>query len=238
MQPQDKYYRQYPITSPAYNCIRIAGKHIQNKGSRYFTGKMIEIGCGTKAKALLVGEYVDEHIGLDHEDCQHDQSNIDLLGTAYNIPVENENFDCALCTAVLEHLEEPEIALREAHRVLKPGGYAIYTIPFFWHLHEEPRDFYRYTKHGIKYLFEKAGFELVELKPLSGFWITFGTELNYFLSDITRLGLFRFILKPIIAFNNVLWLIIDKFDRHFHPSTEKWTWMYLVVARKPEGSNY
>ncbi len=237
MQPQDKYYRLYPITTPAHNCARIAGQHIQDRASRYFTGKMIEIGCGTKAKALLVGNYVYEHIGLDHEGSLHTKTNVDMFGTAYNIPSENEHFDCVLCTAVLEHLEEPQKALNETYRILKKGGYAIYTVPLFWHLHEEPRDFYRYTKYGIKYLFEKAGFELIELKPLAGFWITFGTELNYFLSDIARLGPFRFILKPLIAFTNILWLIIDRFDRRFHPSTEKWTWMYLVVAKKSKGNS-
>ena len=231
MQPKDKYYRWYPIISPAYNCARIAGKHIQDRASRYFTGKMIEIGCGTKAKALLVGEYVDEHIGLDIKTAQHGQSNIDLLGSAYNIPVDHESFDCVLSTAVLEHLEEPQKALNEAFRILKLGGYAIYTIPLFWHLHEEPRDFYRYTKHGIKYLFEKAGFEIVELKPLSGFWITFGSELNYYLSSFLR-GSFRFVFNPIIALNNVMCLMLDEFDRRFHPATEKWTWMYMIVVRK------
>jgi len=79
------------------------------------------------------------------------KSKIDLFGTAYNIPVDDNYFDTALCTAVLEHLEETSDVTKETHRVLKAGGYAIYTVPFFWHLHEEPRDFYRYTKYGLKY---------------------------------------------------------------------------------------
>ena len=230
MRPQNKYYKDYLITNPAYIVIRIGGKFIEKYSARYMTGKLVDIGCGEKKKKLLIGKYVESYTGVDHEGSLHDKINVDIFGTAYDIPVENEHFDCALCTAVLEHLEEPELALKECNRILKPGGYAIYTIPFFWHLHEEPRDFFRYTKYGIKYLFKKAGFELIELKPVSGFWITFGTELNYFLSEIPVP--FRFILRPIIAFNNILWQIIDKLDRHFHPSTEKWTWMYLVVVRK------
>jgi SAM-dependent methyltransferase len=80
---------------------------------------------------------------------------------------------------VLEHLEEPEAAIRECHRVLRPGGTAIYTVPFIWHLHEEPRDFFRYSKYGLRYLFEKVGFEIVELRALSGFWVTFGQLFVY-----------------------------------------------------------
>jgi hypothetical protein len=57
---------------------------------------------------------------------------------------------------VLEPLEEPELALRECVRVLKAGYFAIYTIVFSWHIHEEPIDFYRFSTYGIKYLFNKV----------------------------------------------------------------------------------
>lgn len=94
-----------------------------------------------------------------------------FFGSAYEIPAEDDAFDSALCTAVLEHLEEPESAIRECHRVLKPGACAVYTVPFIWHLHEEPRDFFRYSRYGLEYLFKKVGFEIVELEALSGFWV-------------------------------------------------------------------
>ena len=193
---------------------------------------MIEIGCGDKTKGHLVGEFIEKHIGLDHQDCPHDISNIDLIGTAYAIPEKDESFDCILSTAVLEHLEEPQKALSEACRVLKHGGFAIYTAPFFWHLHEEPRDFYRYTKFGLEHLFKTAGFEIIEIKPLSGFWITFGSELNYYISSF-KLGPLRYAVKLIVAINNIVFRFLNKIDQKYHPATDKWTWMYLVVTRKP-----
>lgn len=109
----------------------------------------------------------------------------------------------------------------------------MYTIPLFWHLHEEPRDFYRYTKFGIQYLFEKVGFEIVELKSLSGFWVTFGSEFNYYISSLAR-GPLRILVKPVIAItiNNLLFLALDIMDRKINRGTEKWSWMYLVVARE------
>lgn len=57
---------------------------------------------------------------MDHFDTLHDKSNIDLFGTAYSISVDDASFDSALCTAVLEHLEEPELALRECYRAAFP----------------------------------------------------------------------------------------------------------------------
>jgi SAM-dependent methyltransferase len=39
------------------------------------------------------------------------------------------SFDLVVHSETLEHVFEPEIALEEAHRVLKPGGRQIYTVP-------------------------------------------------------------------------------------------------------------
>ena len=226
-----RYFRKYPIVSPAYAVMRIAGRQIQDGAKKYFRGKMLDIGCGDKSKRFLVGEYIEEHIGLDHEGCLHDKSNIDLIGSAYEIPEKSEFYDCILCTAVLEHLENPQKALYEAYRVLKPGAYAIYTVPLFWHLHEEPRDFYRYTKYGLEYLFKTADFEIVEIRPLSGFWITFGSEMNYYISSISPSYL-RFLSKTFIAINNIVFQALNRIDQKIHTKSENWTWMYMIVARK------
>ncbi len=196
----------------------------------YLKGRLLDIGCGEKPYKKMIRPYVTEHIGLDHENTLHDKSKIDLFGTAYNIPAEDSEFDSVLCTAVLEHLEEPDKAIKEANRVLKKGGYAIYSVPLFWHLHEEPRDFYRYTKYGLRYLFEKNGFKIIELKPLSGFWVTFGQEFVYYLWRLRKggkLNPFWWIIPPIGMFIQGICYLLDKIDH-----SEGFTWMYLVLARK------
>lgn len=196
----------------------------------YSTGKLLDIGCGEKPYEGIAKKYNSEYVGLDHVDTFHDKSKIDLFGTAYKIPKENEYFDTILCTEVLEHLEEPDLAIKEAARVLKTGGYAIYTVPFFWHLHEEPRDFYRYTKYGLKYLFEKNGFEIAKLIPLSGFWITFGQEFVYYLWRFRKGGIINplwWIIPAISIFIQGVFYLLNKID---HP--ERFTILYLLVARK------
>lgn len=195
-------------------------------------GRMIDIGCGVKPYRQLMAPWVDSHIGVDHADTLHTTAHVDLIGTAYNIPVEDYSFDTALCTAVLEHLEEPEAGLRECFRVLRPGGAAIYIVPLFWHLHEEPRDFYRYTKHGLRYLFEKVGFEIVEIKPMSGFWVTWGQMLAYYVVRLNKgpLRRLRIIDAATLAIQGVASLM-ERLDR-----PERWTWAYLVVARRPSES--
>ena len=208
----------------------IHDRELASRTKIYTKGRLIDIGCGTKPYQELVAPYITEHIGVDHEKTLHEQSNIDLFGTAYEIPSADNSFDSALCTAVLEHLEEPELALKECHRVLKPEGVAIYSVPFIWHLHEEPRDFYRFSKYGLKYLFEKTGFEIIEIKALSGFWVTFGQLFVYNLYRLDR-GIVRWthIIDIIGLLIQALAYVLDKIDR-----TEQWTWMYMVVAKKKE----
>jgi SAM-dependent methyltransferase len=191
-------------------------------------GRLLDIGCGTKPYKKILAPYVTQHIGVDHETTMHDKNNIDLFGSAYAIPAENGSFDSVLCTSVLEHLEEPELALQECFRVLKPRGIAIYSVPFIWHLHEEPRDFYRFSKYGLDYLFKKVGFEIIEINALSGFWVTFGQLFVYYIYRLNRGPLRWFgiiallgIVIQLIAF------ILDKFDK-----AEQWTWMYIIVVKK------
>jgi len=206
----------------------IHDRELKQYAISYLTGQLIDIGCGDKPYKNILSPYVTVHMGVDHEGTLHENSNIDIFGTAYQIPVEEASFDSAICTAVLEHLEEPELALRECYRVLKQGGVAIYSVPFIWHIHEEPRDFYRFSKYGLQYLFEKVGFEVLDLKALSGFWVTFGQLLVYNIYRLNR-GPLRW-LRIIDAVGLLLQAIaygLDKFDK-----TEQWTWMYMVVVRK------
>jgi ubiquinone/menaquinone biosynthesis C-methylase UbiE len=49
----------------------------------------------------------------------------------HQIPFDENHFDVVLCNHVLEHVRDDIQAMREIHRVLKPGGFAILQIPFF-----------------------------------------------------------------------------------------------------------
>src|SRR5690606_33616992 len=124
----------------------IVQRELRTAAREFLHGRLLDIGCGLKPYAALLKPYVSEHVGVDHAGSLHDRINVDLEGTAYAVPAADGSFDSVLCSAVLEHLNEPGAALSECLRVLRPGGYAVYTVPFIWHLHEEPQDFFRFTK--------------------------------------------------------------------------------------------
>ena len=56
-----------------------------------------------------------------------------------SLPLKDNTFDCVLMSEVIEHLEAPQISIREAARVLRPDGRLLVTTPnyrSFWPLME------------------------------------------------------------------------------------------------------
>ena len=194
--------------------------------NQYAHGILFDIGCGEKPYRSLTTDLVSHHFGLDHPGSFHSKSKVDIFGTAYETGVADQSIDTILCTVVLEHLERPHEAICEMYRILKPGGYIILSVPLFWHLHEEPRDFFRYTKYGLSHLFKKAGFQVVEINPLSGFIVTFSQELVYFLNYFHQ-GIFKYPVAGIQMVLQLLAYFLNRWDRSY-----SFTWAYLVVARK------
>ena len=88
------------------------------------------------------------------------------------IPVENGRFDAIICNQVLQHLPDPGRALREMLRVLRPGGRMLLSAPLFYEEHQQPYDFYRYTRFALRHLFEEAGYTIESIEPLEGYYGT------------------------------------------------------------------
>lgn len=213
---------------------RLHDRALADAAGRYARGRLIDIGCSDKPYAEMLAPLVDEHLGVDHEATLHAHARPDIVADAYHIPEPDDSFDTALCTSVLEHLEEPAKAIDECFRLLRPGGHAIYSVPFIWHVHEQPRDFVRFSPFGLRHRFESAGFEVLEVQALSGFWVTFGTLLSYKLFALKK-G--RRWLTWLPLMDAASWVVqriaavLERLDRD-----ERWSWMHLIVARKPQRS--
>jgi SAM-dependent methyltransferase len=102
----------------------------------------------------------------------------DIVADLHELPIEDGRFGFVLCTEVLEHVADPPRVLRELHRVLRPGGGLLLTVPFVFELHEEPHDHWRYTSHGLRRLLTEAGFTVASIEPLSGWFSTLAQVLR------------------------------------------------------------
>ncbi len=67
-----------------------------------------------------------------------------------NLGFPDSSFDIVLSDQVLEHIEgDPFDAVRECKRVLKPGGLVLHTTCFINPIHQDPRDFWRFTPDAL-----------------------------------------------------------------------------------------
>lgn len=137
-----------------------------------FSGKILDVGCGKMPykKYILENSKVTEYIGLDIDDALIYDKKIkpDYTWDGTRMPFENDTFECAIGTEVLEHCPSPEIILKEIYRVLKPGGVFLFTVPFLWNLHEVPHDEYRYTPFSLERHLKNSGFKDVTIKATGG----------------------------------------------------------------------
>jgi SAM-dependent methyltransferase len=122
------------ILDREYRLVESVHKAVGGNGCR-----TVDVGCGPygllgrmgdRLAALQVGS-----IGID-TDWKALASNPNvrhrICGSCYSLPLESRSVDLVMCRWVFEHLETPEVAMREFSRVLRPGGFLYIKTPNLW----------------------------------------------------------------------------------------------------------
>lgn len=103
----------------------------------------------------------------------------DFAGTAEATGLPDASVDLVICTQVLEHTRAPWACLREFQRIVRPGGWLLYSMPHIWFYHPHPGDYWRITQEGALALCEEAGFTVRELRLQGGSLLAFGQIVNF-----------------------------------------------------------
>ena len=128
--------------------------------------RLASVGSGpAEGLAWLVplAEPAGRVLGVDHDFRQAGkEQRVDfVVGKAESIPLAAGSFDAVLALDVLEHLDDDAGALREAARLVAPGGLVLVTVPAFpslWGLQDEVNEHRRrYTSHTLQQTFALAG---------------------------------------------------------------------------------
>lgn len=103
-----------------------------------------------------------------------------IVADLRNMPeIKDETYDCIILTQVLQFIDNHESAIKECHRILKPGGVLLATLPFVSRVDVRAGikgDFWRFTIASAQYAFGKY-FNKLEIKSWGnvlsgiGFWI-------------------------------------------------------------------
>ncbi len=203
--------------------------------------KVFDIGCGSKPFAGTVEEKTGHYAGVDVADGFYDQEHIDLVGSAYAIPVADGEADALISCQVIEHLEEPEKALAECRRALRDEGFLFLSFPFLYPQHAVPRDYFRYTEYIIAPLLARHGFRILEQERLGGFWYDAGVCAGVYLQSFNRGPLKRFhVVRALtclvkwffLALHGAEGLLLDALEKDKASLRQVWTANYVIVAQK------
>lgn len=156
---------------------------------KYATGTLLDIGCGRMPYKKKLLSNIKQYIGLDSPitaKLYHGENKPDIFADANKIPLSNKSIDTILSLQVLEHLSAPQKSLSEIKRLLKKNGLLILSTVQYYPLHDEPYDFYRYTKYGLINLLKEQDLKIIKFKEEGNVFILIGQSFNIYLMLVLK----------------------------------------------------
>lgn len=152
---------------------------------------------------------------------------VNIVAHGEQIPLASEQFDLVICTQVLEYVPEPAAVIAEIHRVLKPRGTVVLSVPSVC-----PRDAehecWRFLPAQLRRLFGQ--FPYVEVTPeggsITGFFRSTNACLNIFARFSWVRSLFRYTFFPAVNLLGAL------FERMSGSQNDQFAANYSVRAQK------
>jgi ubiquinone/menaquinone biosynthesis C-methylase UbiE len=218
-----------------------ARRDITRDGAK-LKGTLLDLGCGSQPyRQYLKG--VARYVGLDYpltRECLTHKVKPEVHGDARTLPFADQSFDGVLCSQVLEHVDRPDTVVQEMSRVLKLGGVGLISVPFFYNLHMEPHDYFRFSPYGIQELLEKSGLAVRQLRGQGGI----GTLLvqmfhNWLFSGLAHRARRHMLQKALVTMVLPLLFLLSTLDNlvglgldHLNPNDLRFTPNLWVVAEK------
>ena len=192
--------RKLTLKDQAPQCDIYINKPIYDLKEIVTNKKVIDIGCGYGRNKTIVESAGGEWIGVEpFEGGAHT-----VVGSAEDLPFEDNTFDVAIMDAVLEHIPDVGKAFSEVARVLKPKGVFIGYVAFMECFHE-----ISYSHLSFKALEHYSNINGMKLEKISG-GSAFG--IDYHLRILFYPFPFRFLRKVIASTIRFMFKIKSKFS--------------------------
>lgn len=215
---------------------------IRPEVSCFTGGSIIDVGAGESPwkKWLPQGcTYQGIDIGYSTEFGMSRRGSEVILYDGGIMPFEENSFDGALCIEVLEHAENPDLLLSEIFRIMKPGSVMLVTVPWSARRHHVPYDFHRFTKERLEILFEKNGFNNIEINERGNDYCVIANKLIVnLIRNFKEISYINFCYKlpliGILSIFSISMLLVSHISLLFPVSSNEDPLGYACKATKPQ----
>jgi glycosyltransferase involved in cell wall biosynthesis len=161
-------------------------------------GRVLDLGGGRRASYLGLLHLVGAGARVESANRDRRADPTHLLDLEEPLPFPDESFDHVLSLNTFEHLEDDELALDEAFRVLRAGGSFHFAVPFLHPVHASPEDHHRHTAAWWANALAKRGAdsERLAIEPLV--WDRLATASSFFSGPVAR------VVRPLVLLPAVL----------------------------------
>jgi SAM-dependent methyltransferase len=132
--------------------------------------RVLDAGAGEGQYAHYFEQHRYTGVDLAVGDATWNYTRLDAICDLNGLPFADTTFDAVLNVVTLEHLRDPQLALNEISRTLRPGARFLLVAPHEWEVHQSPHDYFRYTRHGLELLLARAGFTAIRITPAGGYF--------------------------------------------------------------------
>ena len=157
--------------------------------------RVLDVGCGQKPYLPFFAPSALEYVGIDSVE----NPAAEVQGSIEDLPFADDSFDVVVCTQVLEHCDDPALAVSELHRVTRPGGRVLLSTHGVQAYHPSPVDHWRWTHTGLERLFAmSADWASVEVTAASGTASCLGMLVAVYLGLALKRVHARPLARPIV----------------------------------------
>ena len=197
---------------------------------------VLDVYCGTRPYEDLfpAGAKV---VGLDVDRPGYGYGVADVLTNEF-LPFADESFDALMCTQAFHYIMEPEPAIAEIRRVLRPGGAVLITVPVVWEYDRENPE-HHYTEPLLRRLFE--GWDELRVVESGGWGVSWAAVTATLLQHLEESAAARRALRPLarplfaaayLAVNGV-GIALEAVARRFVRGRLRLPMNLLLMARRP-----
>jgi SAM-dependent methyltransferase len=187
---------------------------------------VLDAGAGESRHKQLFHAHTYLGVDLGIGDSEWNYADLDAIATLDALPFPDSVFDACINIVTLEHVPEPAAVVNELARVLRSGARVLLVIPHEWEEHQQPHDYFRYTRYGIEYLLKKAGFTDLRIEPVGGFFRLLSRRVMNSLQFFPKILVIPAAI--LLAPAALLLPLLDGLD-----SSRSFTLGFICTARKP-----